>query len=202
MSNESASIVRKAVNGDPRIGRSTQALGAALVELMLEQDFNDITVQSILDRAGVSRSTFYAHYRNKDDVLQSSYERMFGWLEHQLEASCAPGVRVAPLAEFLGHLVEADPVVRSLRTSGQLDKMLDLGVAYFARMIEARIRPVAGTTPSAPPSLVSRMLAGALMEMVKWWEDHRSAASASQMDATFQALAHTFLLRASYQAVR
>ena len=201
MSNKTGSIVRKPEHADPRISRSTHALGAALVELMLERNFNDITVQSILDRAGVSRSTFYAHFRNKDDVLHSRYERMFGWLEEKLETSPSE-TRVAPVAEFLDHLVVAGPVIASLRTSGQLDRMLDLGVAYFARMIEARITAIPGTTPPAPPSLVSRMLAGALMEMIKWWDDHRASAAPAQMDATFQALARTFLLRASYEPAR
>lgn len=186
---------------DPRVMRSTRALGAALVELMLEERFEDITVQHILDRAGVGRSTFYAHFRNKGDVLHSSYERMFGWLEHELDAALPRRPRIAPVAEFLEHIGEAGPMMDALRSSGQLEEMSDLAVGFFARMIERRIAPMPGTTPPVPPGLVARMLAGALMEMVWWWDRHRATSPAAQMDATFHALASTLLRHASYEPV-
>lgn len=202
MSNSSPLIVRKAESADPRVIRSTHALGAALVALMLEEKFNNITVQSILDRAGVGRSTFYAHFRNKQDVLHSSYEQMFAWLEQKLDQPSPVGARIVPVAEFLMHIGGAGPLVGALRTSGQLQEISDLGVGFLARMIERHIRALAGTTPAVPAALVARMLAGALMEMVEWWGDHQSTMTQTQMDATFHALARTLLRRASYEAAK
>jgi AcrR family transcriptional regulator len=199
MSNKSPLLVRKAQPQDPRVRRSTHALGAALVELMLERDFGSITVQSILDRAGVGRSTFYAHYRNKQDVLHSSYERMFAGLERLLDRPSAYGARLVPVAEFFSHVGEAGAVVDALRSAGQLEAMWDLGVAYVARMIERRIAAAPGTTPCLPPSLVARMLAGALMEMVQWWRDHQATWTPARMDLTFHELARATLRRASYE---
>lgn len=201
MSNNSPTIVRKAASADPRVSKSTHALGAALVELLLEDNFENITVQSILDRAGVGRSTFYAHFRNKNDVLHSSYENMFGWLEQKLDVPQASpaGVRIVPVSEFLTHIVDSSRVVDALRSSGQLEEIWDLSVGFLARMIERRITALPGTTPPIPAALVARMLAGALMEMIKWWDDHQSTATPAQMDATFQALARTLLRRASYE---
>src|SRR5690606_20077435 len=74
MSNKTQLRVRKVAASDPRIARTTHALGRALVDLIQEHNFDEITVQQILDRAGVGRTAFYAHYRNKEDVLHSSYE--------------------------------------------------------------------------------------------------------------------------------
>jgi Transcriptional regulator len=161
--------------------RSTHALGAALVALMLEEKFNNITVQSILDRAGVGRSTFYAHFRNKQDVLHSSYEQMFAWLEQKLDEPSPVGARIVPVAEFLMHIGDAGPLVDALRSSGQLQEISDLGVGFLARMIERHIRALAGTTPAVPAALVARMLAAALMEMVEWWGDHQSTMTQTQM---------------------
>jgi len=42
--------------------------------LMHEKNFDDITVQNVLDRAGVGRSTFYVHYRDKEDLFLSDVE--------------------------------------------------------------------------------------------------------------------------------
>ena len=54
---------------DRRIRRTRDTLGDALVELIREKPFDSITVQEILDRAGVGRSTFYTHYSDKQDLF-------------------------------------------------------------------------------------------------------------------------------------
>jgi len=62
---------------DRRIRRTRDTLGGALVRLMHEKPFDNITVQDVLDRAGVSRTTFYTHYRDKDDLFLSDVEDFF-----------------------------------------------------------------------------------------------------------------------------
>ncbi|MFC9893341.1 TetR/AcrR family transcriptional regulator [Nocardia sp. NPDC127579] len=54
---------------DRRVRRTRQQLHQALVELMIERGYDRITVRDILERADVGRSTFYAHFRDKDDLL-------------------------------------------------------------------------------------------------------------------------------------
>lgn len=56
---------------DRRIQKTLQHLQDALSELIGEKDYDDITIQEILDRANVGRSTFYAHFENKDQLLRS-----------------------------------------------------------------------------------------------------------------------------------
>lgn len=56
---------------DRRIQKTLQLLKSALVELIAEKAYDDITIQEILDRANVGRSTFYAHFENKDHLLRS-----------------------------------------------------------------------------------------------------------------------------------
>jgi AcrR family transcriptional regulator len=56
---------------DRRIRRTCERLGSALVALIQERPIDDVTVQEVLDRAAVGRSTFYLHYRDKDDLLLS-----------------------------------------------------------------------------------------------------------------------------------
>ena len=60
---------------DRRIQRTRQLLDNALIELILEKEYDKITVQNIIDQANVGRSTFYAHYLDKDDLLEKSMER-------------------------------------------------------------------------------------------------------------------------------
>ncbi|MFI6042086.1 TetR/AcrR family transcriptional regulator [Nocardia sp. NPDC051321] len=54
---------------DRRVRRTKSLLHRALIELMLERGYDRISVRDILHRADVGRSTFYAHFRDKDDLL-------------------------------------------------------------------------------------------------------------------------------------
>lgn len=60
---------------DRSVAGTRNALGDALVALMQEKPFDDITVQHVLDRAGVGRSTFYEHYRDKNDLFLSDVDQ-------------------------------------------------------------------------------------------------------------------------------
>jgi len=54
---------------DRRSQRSRQMITEALLDLLMEKKFNDITIQEITDTANVGRATFYLHYRNKEECL-------------------------------------------------------------------------------------------------------------------------------------
>ncbi|MCY8034311.1 TetR/AcrR family transcriptional regulator [Bacillus sonorensis] len=55
---------------DRRIAKSQEAIKTAVIELMSEKNFDDITIQDISDRANVSRGTIYLHYLDKYDLLE------------------------------------------------------------------------------------------------------------------------------------
>jgi len=54
---------------DRRIQKTKKQLSQALIQLILEKGYENVTVQDILDKAEVGRSTFYAHYENKELLL-------------------------------------------------------------------------------------------------------------------------------------
>src|SRR5215207_8911684 len=59
---------------DRRVRRTQELLRGALMALIMEKGYDRITVQDILDKADVGRSTFYAHYRDKEDLLLSGFD--------------------------------------------------------------------------------------------------------------------------------
>lgn len=63
---------------DRRIQKTLTLLRAALVSLIAEKPYDAIVVKEILDRANVGRSTFYTHFRDKDDLLLSGIHEMLG----------------------------------------------------------------------------------------------------------------------------
>ena len=61
---------------DRRIQKTKNLLHDALGYLIREKPYDAIVVQEILDRANVGRSTFYMHFRDKDDLLVSGIHDM------------------------------------------------------------------------------------------------------------------------------
>jgi len=59
------------VRADRRVARTRRALKEALTDLILERGYESVTVQDVIDRADVGRSTFYAHFLDKDDLLMA-----------------------------------------------------------------------------------------------------------------------------------
>lgn len=59
------------------VEKSRKAIKDALLELMYEKDFGSITVNELLKRANISRGTFYAHFKNLEDVRQSLIDDLY-----------------------------------------------------------------------------------------------------------------------------
>ena len=192
MANKEAHTVRKPPpapsKGDPRSHRSRVALGNALVALMLEREFDDISVQQVLDRAKVGRATFYAHFRNKHDLLLSDAERFLEYLEEYFMRNAAGSRRVAPVAELFAHVAEYDAFQRALARSGLRETVYDLVAGHLARLIERRVAAFVPESQRGSLSLAvtSRVYAGALVELLRWWLDRPAGRpSARRMDEQF-----------------
>src|SRR5690242_11331851 len=89
---------------DRRSKRTRQSLGDALVELMLEKRFDEITVQDILDRANIGRSTFYAHYTDKEQLLMAQIKQMIHQLDAYTTESGNPHNDLQPSLELFRHV--------------------------------------------------------------------------------------------------
>ena len=75
---------------DRRVQRTRALLLSALLDLIVEQGYEEITVQDIVDRANVGRSTFYAHFLDKRELLLTGEE-----LDRQFRALAIPAITAA-----------------------------------------------------------------------------------------------------------
>src|SRR5947207_7756363 len=66
----------RASTGDRRVRRTRASLQRALIELVAEQDLSEIGVADVVDRADVSRSTFYDHYRDVHELAEAACASM------------------------------------------------------------------------------------------------------------------------------
>ncbi|SMD18952.1 TetR/AcrR family transcriptional regulator [Kibdelosporangium aridum] len=84
---------------DRRVHKTRDALRRALVELIVERGYDRVTVQDILDRADVGRSTFYTHFHGKDDLLLTGFENV----KAEMAGTQQPGDVLSPLRAVFRH---------------------------------------------------------------------------------------------------
>jgi AcrR family transcriptional regulator len=172
---------------DARVRRTRDALGDALVALMQEKPFDTITVQDVLDRANVSRSTFYSHYSDKDDLLMSDAEEFFEAISMALSQHGDKSDRVFPVREFFAHLADVQPFFKALVKSGKYQENMELARGHFARGIERRLTemPRGQSIPAHELPAIAFTHAGALLSLLTWWLDRGMRESPAEMDELF-----------------
>jgi AcrR family transcriptional regulator len=172
---------------DERTRRTRERLGNALLELILEKPVQNVTVQEVLDRASVGRSTFYLHYRDKEDLLLSQLERFLETMSTLLSVRQERSYRVVPVAEMFAHIAEGTKLYRTLADSGHLKDFYDLAQGYFARGIEKRLTE-SKHLPNLPPHELdarAAALAGSVLSLLRWWLDRGAKESPRAMDELF-----------------
>jgi AcrR family transcriptional regulator len=173
---------------DSRVRRTRDRLGAALRRLMQQKTLHEITVQDVLNQAGVSRSAFYAHFSNTQDLLLADMDE---FLE-----------RIVPVREFFTHVGEAEHIRAALVRSDRLSDFFDLARDHFARGIGFRLRemPRARELPKIEREMLAHALAGALLSHLDWWIRQPKRLPAEQMDRKFHALAWAAIAAAKLSA--
>jgi AcrR family transcriptional regulator len=175
---------------DRRVRRTRRALQDALVALMTEKGYEAVTVQDIIDRADVGRSTFYTHYVGKDELLQDSFARLRSILEQPVTTQSAgrrplsfslPLFRHAHEQQQLSRAVFSRPGQPPIRQ--QLDELL-------AGVVRAEFTTLLGADPVSriPLEALVRYVVGACRALLEWWLTIDTAASPEDMDRIFQAL--------------
>jgi AcrR family transcriptional regulator len=183
-------VVRN-IKADRRSQRTRQSLSTALFELMLEQRYDDITVQDIIDRANVGRSTFYAHYLDKEDLLISDFTRVLDALSHHIEQRGEENHDTPPgLALFFQHVQTHQRLYKALVRSGPIDLLYRKGHERLCHNIERHLVALVPPDRASPVlrSLVANSMAGTILTMLTWWLDHEMPYTPEQMDALFHQL--------------
>jgi AcrR family transcriptional regulator len=185
--NEQLHLVAAKKRMDARVRRTRDALGDALVALMQEKPFDTITVQDVVDRAKVGRSTFYAHFSDKDDLLMSDAEEFFEAISMTLSVRGDKSDRVFPVREFFSHITEAKQFLDALVSSGKFHDNMELAHGVFARGIERRLAelPRGQGIAAAERPAIAFAHAGALLSLLKWWVDRGMRQPPEEMDQLF-----------------
>lgn len=178
-------------NTDRRIRRTRGLLHEALGSLIREKAYDRISVVEILERAQVSRSTFYLHFRDKDDLLTSSMRAfLIGALS--MEGTDAAEKVASFSRPLLTHIHEHRRSTRAKlgeRGRAILHQHLRrvLSEWIMDAMEEDLQRPRSKRSPIAP-ELLARHIASTFVSVLHWWMDGSAVTSPAEADRLFRAL--------------
>jgi AcrR family transcriptional regulator len=120
---------------DRRAVRSRRALWAALLALLQDNDWAEISVQMICDHADVARSTFYAHFQTKQDLLDAGFALGAAEVAAEMAALPIDPERLAVLEWLVDHAARSQGFMRRVRGSAAGQVIMARFQAMIAQLL-------------------------------------------------------------------
>ena len=179
---------------DRRTQRTRELLQQALIELISERGYDAISIQDIVDRANIGRTTFYLHYKSKDELFIRCHEAIVSKFrigplhplsrEELLSLEAPPGMTSA-----YRHLEDARALLYSVFQGKDSLLILRRMRDWSARDIEANLRSAFPEENSAIPlDVLALYLAGAQLGLVQWWLEKRQPHTLEDLAQIFHRL--------------
>ncbi|MBE2267937.1 MAG: TetR/AcrR family transcriptional regulator [Anaerolinea sp.] len=172
---------------DRRIVRTRELLRAALLDLIVEQGYDALTIQHITDRANLRRATFYMHYRDKEELLLDAISAITHELEDevlhmQFEDGLGGKTRPEAYLVLLRHAEQYHALYRNIFNSHNGMRfaagLQDRIAGIILRGLEQTGRPT-----DVPPVVIAQYIAATEMSLLIWWLNHERPYSTEQMAA-------------------
>jgi AcrR family transcriptional regulator len=153
------------------------------MELISSRDYDGITVQDIVDRADVGRSTFYAHFESKEDLLFAGVDRHLMTLVEERPAGLTPeedAARFRFSLPMLRHVRDQRRFFEATILGGSDSRLREVSAGIITDMVTAELdrlepdlaSPIA-THPDIRPAELrggyARAVVGAFMGLLDWW---------------------------------
>ncbi len=171
---------------DRRVRRTRELLRTALYSLVLERGYDRITVQDIIDRADVGRSTFYAHFHDKEELLLSGFEEIR--TAFSTEHGASSGHKSWTAAVF-DHASRSADLYRAMvgKRGAEIVKR------YFHELLVELVREhlqerVGKQEPQVPIDAVAEFAASTLIGLSIWWIENEILYTPDQIDDVYRRL--------------
>jgi AcrR family transcriptional regulator len=163
---------------DRRVQKTKKQLSQALIQLILEKGYESVTVQDILDKANVGRSTFYSHYENKELLLVDG-PRNLGLSLFSGESSC-PG-----FLKLFQHVSGNVPLAKAMLGKKGGNILMDSFRSQIAEVIREHYKDRFPRTKRDGSMLghLSQAAAAAVCSLLSSWVDSDLMFTAEEMSA-------------------
>ncbi|CAK1240448.1 TetR/AcrR family transcriptional regulator [Fructobacillus cardui] len=156
---------------DARYTKADAAIRATFLEILAHKDFHKISVQEIIKQADINRSTFYAHFLDKDDLMETI---QLDLLEETMGALPSLNIENFDVAEIFQH--RADFLVQKLYEQKELAALLlskHAEHSFENRMVEQAKKAFFNTTDghdlAIPPRYALNILTGTATNLIITW---------------------------------
>ena len=159
----------------------------AFTELLSEKNYNKITVQEIIDRANIGRSTFYSHFETKDDLLKEICRELFEHIfSNDLSRECSKVFENSKrnpkilITHILYHLKENKEKFIKVLSCESNDLFLEYFKTYLFKMIDEYII-IDNTDDEKFKKFLKNHICCSFVETVKWWINDQMKESPEEM---------------------
>ena len=173
---------------DRRWNRTRKRLTGSLFELIAERRYDDITVQGLIDRADVGRSTFYAHYRDKGDLLLEGWNGFVDLIADRTEIEQQSGRVTVPVEMLLEHLKDTRQLQNGLERSHLVDRLVRIGRQRLAEKLEEKFTSFYGKQESFDPAFAANHIATSLFGLLVWWRENGARHDAKKLHIQYNEL--------------
>lgn len=176
---------------DRRVQKTKKLLSDALISLILEKGYDDVSIQDIIDRANIGRSTFYAHYENKEQLL------LFGH-EHLRNLAWEEGEDQIDFLSFYRHLAERHELALKLLSGRKSEEVVTRSLRDILHYSISRLHasPAAMASTEVPMfTLRADAAAAGLVQMMTSWIQNGMPYPPDRMAEESAALMRRILLR-------
>jgi len=179
----------KTTSEDRRIRRTKKLLKNALMELTLEKGYDEVNVQEIIDRADVGRTSFYTHFRSKEDLLLQNLDDLQNIFEPApSENTDASKTQDFSLMMFL-HLKENWRLAKVLLGNKKIpivrNYVQNILVKYYKKKFQEEY---AKTKSPMEIEGAAVFTSGALISLTLWWLSMDKPATPEKMHEMFISL--------------
>lgn len=180
---------RKSDQLDPRVVRTRKLLREALIDLIPEKGYDEITIKDITDRATLNRATFYLHYRDKEDLLDRGFEEIWDELTRENPFPKAPGgklsldaTRETVLTDF-EHLAKHADFYRVMIGKHGLAHFIYRMQEYVYVSTKQRLETLGPSRHPAdvPLEIVLHFVASAYVGLMHWWLENDMPSAPGEM---------------------
>jgi AcrR family transcriptional regulator len=160
-----------------------------LIGLAREKPYSTIAVKEILNRANVGRSTFYTHFRDKDDLLESGIHDVLQSAHGRSRSQSAVERLLSFSLPLLTHIDEhrhaAGP---QMKREGRLVMHARLGESLRELVADDLAGVASKSGKQTEVDLMAQHVASTFVLVLNWWVDSAPTLTPADIDARFREL--------------
>ena len=178
---------------DARSLGTRRLLSGALVALGAARAVDDLEVAAIVARAGIARSTFYAHFAGKDDFLVRSFVNMLAAAETAARAKYPERDDLLPSQALFRHVYDAGDFARRMADADIFPTQMAAGELKLREIVEANLERLKPDWPRQRRHETAVYVAGGFIGLMRWWIQGGLKQTPERMQQAFERLSRTAL---------